>query len=739
MKYKSNTIKMSIFLPICVVLFFVAVFLKTAYIALNDVVEGTNVKELAANRTKVTKTLKASRGNILDNQGNLLAQNVNSYTVIAYLSKSRTTDERYPKHVVDKETTARKLAEILEPINSVMTYEYIWKLLNTENVYQVELGPGGRNITELVKNKIEELSLPGIDFVKTSKRYYQNGDFASYIVGYAKKYETEDGKSEYVGELGIEGFTDRYLKGKDGSITYDADAYGYQLPTTVTYETPSEDGYDIYLTLDKQVQIFLDAAVEGFEKYINTEEGTDDWVQITVADAHTGAIIGSSTYPSFDPNKLNITNYNNPLTSYQYEPGSTMKIFSFMSAIEEGKYKGDELYQSGTITVDDYTIKDWNKWGWGKITYDVGFTYSSNTAAVRLAQQVGKADLINYYKRLGFGTKTGIELSNEYDGKLSINYNTELASASYGQGVTVTPIQMIQALTAITNDGTVLKPYIIDKIVDPNKGTVVYQGGRTEVEKVYSTYTVNKIIELMDNTVNNIEDKTITGKAYHTDAVRVIGKTGTADYTDKNGKYIADSVHVIRSFAGVFPKDNPEYIIYVAVKDFTGTTSQMGAIVKNLIESVAKYRNIDTRETDKDESKIVTVPNLVNKTVTSASADLSNLGIQYVIIGDGNKIVSQYPKKGNKVSQKSKVFLKTNSSNIPMPDVTGWSSAEIVDFCNIVGLKYNLDGYGYVSTSSIPAGTILDGESVLTVTLQSITPQSLINEEVKEDGKQEGN
>jgi penicillin-binding protein 2B len=229
-----------------------------------------------------------------------------------------------------------------------------------------------------------------------------------------------------------------------------------------------------------------------------------------------------------------------------------------MSAIEEKKYKGDQLYQSGHKTIGDYTIKDWNGHGWGKITYDVGFTYSSNTAAVKLAQSVGKAELINYYKRLGFGSKTGIELSNEYEGKLNINYNSELASASYGQGVTVTPIQMIQALTSITNDGTVLKPYIIDKIVDPNKGTVVYQGGRTEVEKIYSTHTVNKIIELMDNTVNNIEDKTITGKAYHTDAVRVIGKTGTADYTDKTGKYIADSVHVIRSFAGVFPKDYPE-------------------------------------------------------------------------------------------------------------------------------------------------------------------------------------
>ena len=739
MKYKSNTIRMSVLLPIAVVLFFVAVFWKTSYIALNDVVEGTDIKTLAANRTKVTKTLYASRGNIYDNQGNLLAQNVNSYTVLAYLSPSRTTDDRYPKHVVDKETTARKLAEILEPLNSVMTYEYIWKLLNTENVYQVELGPGGRNITELTKNKIEELALPGIDFIKTSKRYYQNGDFASYIIGYAKKYENDEGKAEYVGELGIEGFTDRYLKGKDGSLTYDADAYGYQLPTTAQYKIDAEDGYDIYLTLDKQVQIFLDAAVEGFEKYINTGDDTDDWVSITVADAHTGAIIGSSTYPSFDPNKLNITNYNNPLTSYQYEPGSTMKIFSFMTAIERGKYKGDDTYQSGTITVDDYTIKDWNKYGWGKITYDVGFTYSSNTAAVRLAQSVGKADLINYYKRLGFGSKTGIELSNEYDGKININYNSELASASYGQGVTVTPVQMIQALTTITNDGTVLKPYIIDKIVDPNKNEVVYQGGKTEVNKVYSTYTVNKMIELMDNTVNNIQDKTITGKAYHTDAVRVIGKTGTADYTDKSGKYIADSVHVIRSFAGVFPKDNPEYIIYVAVKDFTGTTSQMGGIVKNLIESVAKYRNLDERKTDKDESKIVTVPNLTNKTVTSAEATLNQLGVQYVVIGDGQKVISQYPKKNNKISQKSKVFLKTNSNHIVMPDITGWSSTEVIDFCNIVGIQYNLDGYGYVSTSSIPAGTEITSESVLTVTLQSISPQSLLSEEVKEDGNKEGN
>lgn len=723
MKYTNNTIKIDFKFIFCIVLLFAIFFVKLAYVNLSDVVEGTNLQELADNRSTVTKTLTAERGRIYDNAGNLLAQNVNSYTLIAYLSKSRTTDDRYPKHVVDKETTARGLASILEPLNASTNYEYILKRLNTPNVYQVEFGIGGRNLTELVKQKIEALALPGIDFIKTSKRYYQNGDFASYIVGYAKKYEETN---EMKGELGIEGFCDRFLKGTDGTITYQKDAYGYKMQLsggdTVSYEIPAQDGYDVYLTLDKQVQIFLDNAVQEFVKY------SPDWVSITVADARDGAIIGSSSSPSFNPNKLNITNYNNPLTSYTYEPGSTMKIFSFMSAIEEKKYNGEDTYHSGTIDVADYKIKDWNNTGWGKIDYDTGFTYSSNVAAVKLAQNLGKKKLYEYYTDLGFGSKTGIELSNEYVGDIEFNYESELATASFGQGVSITPIQMVQALTTLTNDGTVMKPYIIKKIVDPNSNEVVYEGKKTELKKIYSTSTVNKMIELMDRTVNG-DDREVTGRPYSTPNVRLIGKTGTANYISADGSYIVGSKNVIRSFAGVFPKEKPEYIIYVSTKDFQGTSSAMGKIVKKLVESISKYKNLDERVSDKDESKIITIGNYTNKTIISSIPKIENLGARVIIIGDGSVVTSQYPKKQTKTSQSSIVFLKTNGNTITMPDITGWSSTEVIDFCKLSGLKYDLNGYGYVGTSSIPAGTILDLDNmVLSVGLVNLNPQSFVQQ-----------
>lgn len=723
MKYTNNTIRINFVFIICIVLLFVLFFGKLYYVGTYDIVEGSNLESIATSRTQTTKTLYAKRGNILDSASNILAQNVNSYTLIAYLSSSRTEDERYPKHVVDKETTASKLAEVFLSINDKMTYEYIYERLNVEGKYQVEFGTYGKNLSELDKQKIEQLDLPGIDFVKSSKRYYQNGDFASYIIGYAKKDE-ETG--EFKGELGIEKFCDRYLKGKDGEITYQHDAYGYQLADKVSKNTPAEDGYDVYLTLDKQVQIFLDNAVSEFNEY------DPSWVTLTVADAKTGAIIGSSTSPSFNPNKLNIENYNDPLISYTYEPGSTMKIFSFASAIEENLYDGSETYKSGTVEVADYKIKDWNKVGWGNITYDTGFTYSSNVAAVNLSKRLKKQGLYKYYSNLGFGEKTGIELANEYKGDIDFEYDTEVASASYGQGITITPIQMIQALTSLTNDGTVLKPYVIEKIVDPNTKEVVYQGGKREVNKVYSTSTVNKVKELMDLTVNG-EDKSATGRVYHTDAVRLIGKTGTANYTNESGSYVTGDYNVIRSFAGIFPKDDPEYIIYVAVKDFHGSSKNMGNIVKKLVESVAKYKNLDTRISDKDASKIVTISNYLNKTITQATSSLSSIGISPIIIGNGSRVIKQYPNNNTTTYINSKVLLLTNGNEITMPDITNWSENEVINFCNLIGLKYNFNNYGYVTSFNIEVGSIIDIENqILEVNLENINPNTYNKKESEE-------
>lgn len=699
MKKNSRIFSIIKISKIATIFLFVVILVKLTYVAISPKVDGIDLNTFALSRTTATKTIEASRGTIYDINNEVLATNVRSYTVIAYLDESRTSDEANPRHVVDKETTAEKLSPLIN-----MTPKQILKLLNTKNVYQVELGPGGRNITELIKEEIEALDLPGIDFIKSTKREYPNGDFASYIIGYAKKND----EGSIVGELGIEGKYNNELTGTNGKTIYQKDAYGYRIANTPEVTEEAKNGYDIYLTLDSNIQLYLENAVTEIENF------NIDWATLTIADAKTGAIVGSASSPSYNPNILNITDYNNPLVSYTYEPGSTMKIYSFMAAIEEGLYKGDELYQSGSIQVSDYNISDWNKEGWGKITYDKGFTYSSNVAAVLLSQKLGKEKMLDYYKKFGFGTKTGIELSNEYDGKIKFNYESELASASYGQGITTTPIQNIQALTSLSNGGTILKPYIISKIVD-NEGNVVYEGKRTELTKVVSSSTIKKMMDLMDETVNS-EDTAVTGYRYHTDKLTLIGKTGTANYT-QNGKYVSGQYSTIRSFAGLFPKDDPKYIIYVSVKKFQGASSSLGNIIKKMVESVVTYKNLSDKDSNVDESKVINISSYINQSKNETVKLLEKYGLCPIVIGDGEYIINQYPSINSSVLYGSKVFLVTNGNNITMPNVIGWTHNEINTFAKLIKINYNIDGYGKVINTNIPEGSIIDLNSDLLVEL----------------------
>lgn len=699
MKKNSRIFSIIKISKIATIFLFVVILVKLTYVAISPKVDGIDLNTFALSRTTATKTIEASRGTIYDINNEVLATNVRSYTVIAYLDESRTSDEANPRHVVDKETTAEKLSPLIN-----MTSEQILKLLNTKNVYQVELGPGGRNITELIKEEIEALDLPGIDFIKSTKREYPNGDFASYIIGYAKKND----EGSIVGELGIEGKYNNELTGTNGKTIYQKDAYGYRIANTPEVTEEAKNGYDIYLTLDSNIQLYLENAIKEIENF------NIDWATLTIADAKTGAIVGSTSSPSYNPNILNITDYNNPLVSYTYEPGSTMKIYSFMAAIEEGLYKGDELYQSGSIQVSDYNISDWNKEGWGKITYDKGFTYSSNVAAVLLSQKLGKEKLLDYYKKFGFGKKTGIELSNEYDGKIKFNYESELASASYGQGITTTPIQNIQALTSLSNGGTILKPYIISKIVD-NEGNVVYEGKRTELTKVVSLNTVKKMMDLMDETVNS-KDTAVTGYRYHTDKLTLIGKTGTANYT-QNGKYVSGQYSTIRSFAGLFPKDDPKYIIYVSVKKFQGASSSLGNIIKKMVESVVTYKNLSDKDSNIDESKVINIASYINQGKNETVKLLEKYGLCPIVIGDGEYIINQYPSTNSSVLYGSKVFLVTNGNNITMPNVIGWTHNEINTFAKLIKINYNIDGYGKVINTNIPEGSIIDLNNDLLVEL----------------------
>ena len=691
----NNAVKINKFLIIGIVLLFGLVIGKLIYVSISTNIDNINIKDFALSRTTGSKTLYASRGSIYDVSGEILAENVNSYTVIAYLDSKRTTNLKKPLHVVDIESTVNALAPLIGMDADRM------RTLLSKDAYQVELGPEGRGISELLKEKIEKLNLPGIDFIKESKRYYPYGTFASYIIGYAKKNDN----AEIVGEMGIESYFDQELSGENGYYKYQKDAYGYKIANTPVQEKKAKNGYNIELTIDSNVQMYLENAINDLIQNYST-----DWVIATIADAKTGAIVGSASSPTFDPNKLNITNYNNPLVSYTYEPGSTMKIFSFATSIEKGQYKGDELYDSGKINVDEYEIKDWNDKGWGRITYDVGFTYSSNVAATLLAQKLGKETLLDYYTDLGFGQKTGIELLGEMKGKVNFMYASELASASYGQGITVTPIQMIQALTTITNGGTLLKPYVVNKITDQN-GKIIEEGKTEEIKKIYSENTINKIIDLMDKTVNG-DDNLATGKAYQTDQVRLIGKTGTAQYISETGGYTSGTKN-IRSFAGMFPKDDPQYIIYVAIKDLEGTSSAIGGMTKSIVESIAKYKNLSDRESNKDESKYVVLDNYLNKNKNDVISLLESKGLKPIVVGDGDVVVNQYPIKNKNIIIGSKVYLKTNSDNKNMIDITGWNKTEVINLMNFMEVDYEINGVGKVVSFNIPVGNAISEKVII--------------------------
>lgn len=697
---KRNNIRYSKTTIIVSLLLFALMIARVFQLGLSNKVDGLNLKSLASKRTTKTEIISAQRGNIYSNSGDILAQNVTSYKLIAYLEPSRTINEDNPQHVVDKEKTAEALAPILD-----MEKDEILHYLNKENVYQTEFGTKGKNLTELVKQKIDDLNLPGLDFYETFKRYYPKGEFASYTIGYAKtNINEETGEETTVGEMGIEKSYDNLLKGEDGYITYQKDLKGYKIPDTPVDQKDATQGKDIYLTLDTTVQFFIEQALNNADVDYDWE-----WFTITIADAKTGAILGTATSPSFDPNTRNISNYLDVMLSAPYEPGSTMKTYTYMAAMENGVYNGEETYKSGVFTTTDGTeIGDWNRAGWGVISFDKGYAMSSNVGVINLINRhMDSMMLRQYFKRLGFGKKTGIRLPNESAGVINFKYETEIYNAGFGQGITTTPIQNIQAMTSLTNDGILLKPYIISKIVDPTTGEVELENKRNEIDRVASSLTVQKMIQLMDDCVNGIGN---TGSGFRIDSKELIGKTGTAQIANENGGgYLSGKEDIIASFSGIYPKSDPRFIIYASVKrPSAGSQKPISNAIKEIVNNLSRYYGTyDT--TDKTiDIKEYTLDNYVNQKTENVKLALNKEKIKYVILGNGSKVIKQYPEKNDTITSADTLYIITNDQNLTVPNVCGLSSKVAKNLLQKLGLNVTLEGYGYVTEQSIPEGTKIE-------------------------------
>ena len=676
---------------------FLGLLYRASVLSLSKKVDGINLKEFSSSHTLKRESIKAKRGNIYDANGDILAQNVYSYELIAYLEPSR--GEGY--YVKDKEYTAEQLSTIID-----LDKDKILSLLNStrsngEPLYQTSFGTPGRGLTEITKDKIKALNLPGIDFIETQKRYYPKGDYLSYTLGYAK----QDSNGNITGEMGIEALYNKELTGTDGFREYQKDLKGYKIANTPEIVQEAVDGNDVYLTIDSNVQFFIEQALEDAEaKY------TFDELNIVVAEAKTGKILGISSTTGFDPNLRNVSTYLDPNLSVSFEPGSTMKTFTYMAALESGKYDGNTTFKSGTYTTKDGTvIGDSNRSGWGVISFDRGFALSSNVGICNIiTSYLSGKELKDYFKKLGFGSTTEVlqieidgknvgETNKETAGRLPFKYETEILNAGFGQGIMVTSFQNIKALTSIANDGILLQPYLVDKVVD-STGKVLGENTRTELGRVASKETTDKIKNLMETVVTEG-----TGSNYNMPGYNVIAKTGTAQIASTNGKgYLKGESDYIKGFAGMFPKDDPEIIIYAnAKRPYKGSVKPLTEVIKSVITNVSKYYNIYDEVEESIKSTSFKLGKYYSKDVNSVKEELEKNGINAVVIGDGDTIVDQYPKAGIVTASTNKVFLLTNYKTVSIPNFKGWSKKDVDTYLKLAKIPYTETGYGYLVEQSL--------------------------------------
>ncbi|MFV0498774.1 MAG: penicillin-binding protein [Bacilli bacterium] len=682
---------------IILVVFFVLIYRLTTVSAFKKV-DGYNLKDLESTIKQKKDIISSKRGSILDSNGNILAESVYTYRIVAYVDPKRSKSTSKQVHVSDIENTANIISTVVGEKK-----ENIEKLLNDailSGYTQTYLGSKSSNITVNQKSEIEEYDLPGITFEERESRSYPYGNFASYQIGYAKYYEeTNEKDAELVGELGVESSYNDLLSGTDGMYEYIADANGTRIPNTAEKIVPSVDGNDVYLTLDKDIQLILENAIAKIDDDYNPNVAL-----VIAASAKTGEILGVTSTPSFNPNERDINSYINPLHEMSIEPGSTMKTFTYASAIEDGVYDGNYKYRSGNYTVHDQTIYDWNMKGWGTINLDQGYLYSSNTGSAIIGyEKLGKNKLMEYHEKLGFGKKTDFDLPGEVKGDIEQTYDIDTVAASYGQGIAITPIQMIQALTVFGTNGSTMKPYIVDKVVD-SKNNVIHETKPTVSEKnIYSQDTIYKMKEMMRDYV---QSPNAMSQNYNFSEYGLFGKTGTAEISNSNGTYLTGANNYIFSFTGLMPFDDPEIIVYGLIKQPKHSESlSLIKLIQEVVPGIAEIKNISIKEQNNIDSKTFYMGEYEGLSVQKAKKQLSELSTNEVIIlGDGENVLKQYPKAQYPLRSYSKVYLLTDGSDT-MPNLIGMSYKDAAIVMSLYGIGFKKNGIGKVVSQSVKAGT----------------------------------
>lgn len=580
------------------------------------------------------------RGDIRDRSGIPLAYDVSTPTVVAI-----------PAQIRDAEATADKLSRVLG-MNKEDVLRQI--TLRTMSVY---IRPGGRKIDPEKAKEVRNLGLPGIVVTEDSKRYYPFGSLAAHVLGIVGV----DG-----GLTGIERHYDARLRGVAGSIAYLSDARGRKMPHTSETYTPPQDGLHLQLTIDKNIQAFVERELDQAV----LEHKPKQAIAIAV-DPTNGDVLAMASRPTFEPGRYadyppEIYNRNLPIWM-TYEPGSTFKIITLAAALEEKKVdlKNERFHDPGYVEVAGVRLHCWRKGGHGSQTFLEVIENSCNPGFVALGQRLGKETLFGYIRKFGFGQKTGIDLDGEENGilfPLSRVGPVELATTSFGQGVSVTPIQQVMAVSAAVNGGKLYRPRLAKAWIHPETGETVATNEPVFVRQVISGETSRQIREALENVVAHG-----TGRNAFVDGYRVGGKTGTAQKA-VGGRYAADE-HIV-SFIGVAPANDPKIVVYVAIDDpedlqFGGLVA--APVVRNILADALPYLGVEPDYAGQIPKKanpgvyeppMVEVPDLIGATVDDILEDL-NMNFRLARYGSGSTVVDQSPKAGTRVERGStiRIFL----------------------------------------------------------------------------------
>lgn len=620
------------FVFLFVILVLLAVIIKVFYI---QVFSYNKLKNLSDSLYSRQLPIAADRGEILDRNGNVLATNVTTTSLVLV-----------PRQIEDKEKVSKALAEILGTSYEEM-YKHVSKKTSIERVH-----PEGRRLSYDIAEKIENLNFDGVYLVKESKRYYPYDNLLSHVIGYVG--------IDNQGLSGIELEYDKYLTGEDGSIKYFSDGRGNRLKLAEVYEAPAS-GVTVQLTIDLDLQMAVENELEKImSKY------TADNALILVQNPKSGEILAMASRPDFNPNEYQLAtteviNRNLPIWK-TYEPGSTFKIITLAASLEEKTIDlfTDTFSDSGAITVEGATLHCWKHGGHGQQTYLQVVQNSCNPGFVNMGLKLGTSTLMKYIKDFGFGSKTGIDLNGEATGILFKEANmglVETATTAFGQGISVTPIQQVTAVSAAINGGTLYKPFIVKSLIESETNTVLDVTEKRSVRNVISKETSDLVRYTLESVVAQG-----TGRSAYIENYRVGGKTGTAQKVE-NGVYSASSY--ILSFIGFMPADDPQIVVYVAIDNAHNVTQYGGTasapVAKNVMKSAIEIFDIKpSKESIPKEytwldQKYVKLPDVTGMSLEDAKKALKGFSITYS--GQGEKVVHQSPSGDSFIKENGTIML----------------------------------------------------------------------------------